>query len=412
MRRALLVILLLAPAATAAEPSPEQVFDKRIKPIFNSPNPSSCVQCHLAGVDLKNYIRPSAKETFLSLRDQGLVDLDKPEKSRILDLIAMGKDEKGAKLIHQQNRTAEYEAFKVWIIASAADPELRNAQKVDGDKLAKPARPNEVIRHERMDRLLTSFENTVWAMRFRCMNCHSEGSIEPKRLAEHGRKLELFKAAGAEATLKALLESKVIDYKEPEKSLLLQKPLNAVKHEGGVKFLAGDQGYKAFRAFLDDVAKIKADKYATAADLPVAPKIQAFGTQVWLKIINTPLEWADKLLTVKVFAWDAKAQKWEAEPLATSDRKVSGSGKLWQHTLTLMTATNSDRAKAWKTAPTLAEGKYKIQVFVDKDDKQAKDWIVEPGVDDDAGHAELESKWTTGYGKMTVLDAALVKKGK
>ena len=48
------------------------MFAARIEPIFKSPDPSSCVQCHLASVDLKNYIRPSSRETFLSLRDQGL----------------------------------------------------------------------------------------------------------------------------------------------------------------------------------------------------------------------------------------------------------------------------------------------------------------------------------------------------
>src|SRR5687767_15837947 len=115
--------LLLAPAADPV--TPEQVFEKRILPIFKSPDPASCIQCHLAGVDLKNYIRPSHRETFLSLRDQGLIDLDKPENSRILALIDMGKNEKGTSLIHEKARKAEYDAFATWVKAGAADPELR-----------------------------------------------------------------------------------------------------------------------------------------------------------------------------------------------------------------------------------------------------------------------------------------------
>ena len=71
--------------------SPAELFDRRIMPIFKSPKPSSCLQCHLAAVDLKNYILPSQEKTFASLRDQGLIDLDKPEKSRILTLIRMGE---------------------------------------------------------------------------------------------------------------------------------------------------------------------------------------------------------------------------------------------------------------------------------------------------------------------------------
>uniref|UniRef100_UPI003569D347 hypothetical protein n=1 Tax=Novipirellula sp. TaxID=2795430 RepID=UPI003569D347 len=67
---AILVATLIAfgTRASAAEPSPASVFEQRIMPIFNSPNPSSCVQCHLSSVDLKDYIRPSSRETFLSLR--------------------------------------------------------------------------------------------------------------------------------------------------------------------------------------------------------------------------------------------------------------------------------------------------------------------------------------------------------
>src|ERR1700685_1152712 len=74
---------------SGGEPSPQQVFEKRILPIFRSSDPSSCVQCHLAGVELKSYILPSHEKTFRSLRDQGLIDLASPEKSKILKLIQM-----------------------------------------------------------------------------------------------------------------------------------------------------------------------------------------------------------------------------------------------------------------------------------------------------------------------------------
>src|SRR5262249_31487825 len=66
--------VLAADVASAAQ----TVFERRILPIFKSPNPSSCTECHLAGVDLKQYILPSHERTFLSLRDQGLVDLENP----------------------------------------------------------------------------------------------------------------------------------------------------------------------------------------------------------------------------------------------------------------------------------------------------------------------------------------------
>ena len=408
MTATLFAALLLAPGVDLA-PTAEEVFEKRIAPIFKSPNPSSCVQCHLAGVDLKNYIRPSSRETFLSLRDQGLIDLEKPEKSRILGLIDMGKDEKGAALIHQKNRTAEYEAFAAWVVACCADKDLRSAPKLKVDDLAKPARPVEVIRHARKDQLLESFENTVWAMRFRCMSCHTEGTAENKKLvAEHSDRVAWFKASGPEATLKYLMESKLIDTKDPEKSLLLRKPLNDVKHGGGVKFLAGDQGYKAYRGFIEDFAKIVGDKYANAADVPKKPAVESFGTDIWFKITNTPPAWADKLVQVRVFAWDSTKKAWEVEPIASTDRKVWGGGKLFQHNLTLQGAAGSDRAKAWKAKPALPEGKYLVRVYLDADGKLAKDWTAELGAADFVGEAEVTSAWPPGYGKMTSLDGGKI----
>jgi hypothetical protein len=406
---AALLLALAQPPQT-----PDQVFAARIEPIFKSPNPSSCVQCHLASVDLKNYIRPSSRETFLSLRDQGLVDLDRPEKSRILALIDMGKQEKGAALIHQKNRAAEYEAFAAWVKACAADPALRSAPKLKPAELARPPKPDEVIRHARKDRLLESFENSVWAMRFRCMSCHIEGTAENRKLVEkHGKQVAWFKAAGPEATLKYLMGSDLIDVKNPEKSLLLLKPLKeGVEHGGGIKFVKGDQGYKAFRRFVEDYAAVVGDRYKTAADLPGREPVEAFGTEAWLKIANTPPAWADKVLTVYVYAWDPAKNAWEAEPIATTDRRVWGGGKLWQHTLTLLAPKGSARAKAWRAAaaPALPRGKYLVKVSVDATGRTEKDWAAELGPADLVGEAEVTSAWPTGYGKMTVIDAAQVRK--
>ncbi len=130
--------------------------------------------------------------------------------------------------------------------------------------------------------MLESFETNVWSMRFRCMNCHTEGTPQNDKLVkEHGERVAWFKKGGPEATMEYLLASKLIDIENPEKSLLLTKPLNEVKHGGGIKFVVGDQGYKAFRAWIEDVAAIKTGKYAKAADLPpkeTGPK--QFGTEI------------------------------------------------------------------------------------------------------------------------------------
>jgi hypothetical protein len=411
-----LAVLSVTAAAHAADPvlTPKQIFERRLVPIFKSPNPSSCTQCHLAGVDLKNYILSSSEKTFLSLRDQGLIDLRKPSDSKILRLINMSPtDRKGADLIVEKTRMAESEAFAEWIKACCADPKLRDAPKLDDSERAGPARPLEVVRHARKDRLLESFERNIWAMRFRCMSCHIEGTADnDKKRAEFGDRVAWFKKAGPEATMNYLIrETKLINVEQPEKSPLLLKPLNEVKHGGGKKFLPGDQGYKAFRAWLEDYAAIVKGRYKDAADLPPSTNQRQFGSDIWLKVNETPPEWGDKLLAVRVYAWDATKRAWEKDPIAFSDRGVWGKGKLWQHNLTLTAARESGRAKAWKTSkPSLPAGRYLIRIFVDKSDRLSRDWKSELGTDDYVGEAEITSRWTEGYGSMTVLDARKVKR--
>src|SRR5438128_6742112 len=123
---AAIVFLPIRTTRAADGDAAKDVFEKRILPIFKSPNPSSCTQCHLASVDLKNYILPSSEKTFVSLRDQGLIDLTNPEKSKILTLIQMGEKDldRGAKLIHAKTRQAEFEAFEAWVKACCSDQTL------------------------------------------------------------------------------------------------------------------------------------------------------------------------------------------------------------------------------------------------------------------------------------------------
>lgn len=407
-RSVLACLALLLGASFARADDPAKVFEDRIVPIFKSPNPSSCAQCHLAAVDLKDYILPSAKDTFLALRDQGLIDLEKPENSKILTFINRGANDKRANLIPAKQRQAEYDAFAAWIKACAADPAMKNAPKTDK---ALNTKPTEVVRHARRDQMLESFEANVWAIRFRCMNCHTEGTPQNDKLRkENGDRVAWFKKDGPAATMDYLLASKLINYEDAEKSLLLTKPLGLVKHGGGIKFVPGDQGYKAMRAWIDDVIAIKRGKYAKAADLPAKEKFKSFGTEIWFKIDKTPEAWGDKLLQADVYAWDAKANAWEKDPIATTDRMVFGKGKVWQHTLTLLAAPGSDRAKAWERKASFPAGRYLVKVYVDAAEKTKKDWTAKLGDAEFAGQIEVQSRWPEGYGAMTVADGGKVKK--
>ena len=401
------------PPATAAE-TPQQLFERRIMPIFKSPNPSSCTECHLAGVDLKNYILPSHEQTFLSLRDQGLVDLKSPRDSKILRLISMQPEKNaGAALISEKVRRAELDAFTEWLVASAKDAKLVSAPPLNAASLARPSAPNEVIRHARKDNVLASFEDNVWAQRFRCIGCHLPGSAENTKLVDkHGEQVNWMQPQGAEATMNYLITNELVSVTAPERSKLLLKPLNEVKHGGGQKMVAGDLGYKAFRAWLEDYANVVNARYAKSADLPkLASSFAAFPTEIWLKLENTPPEWADKLLQTSVYAWDAGAAKWEADPIAVSDRLVFGKGKLWQHTLLLLAPKNSARDREWKQSRAqLPKGRYLVKVHVDYENALARDWRAVLGDAQFAGVAEIESAWPAGYDRMTLVNAARVGK--
>jgi hypothetical protein len=392
--------------ASAAEPTAAEIFEQRIMPIFKSPNPSSCVQCHLTGVDLKDYILPDAERTFRSLRDQKLINLEKPEKSKIIKLIEMGKaDAKAANAVSAKLRKLERDAFLAWITACAADPKLAGAEKLDPKELAKPERPVEVIWHNRKDNVLESFEKNVWAWRFRCMNCHTEGTPQNDKLKkEHGDRVAWVKKAGAAETMDYLMATKLIDTENPEKSLLLTKPLGDVKHGGGIKFVVGDDAYKGFRIWLEDLAAIRKNKYTSAKDLP-PPDIHPlrFGSDIWLKLTDCPPEWGGKLLQTRIYGWDANRKGWEDMPIAVSDRNVNGKDRYWQHNITLLSMKNLDRAKEFRANPVLPEGKYLVKIYVDTEGKLAKDWKAELVEKDLAGQVEIQSAWKAGYGSMTTV---------
>ncbi|WP_197442124.1 hypothetical protein [Thalassoglobus polymorphus] len=74
-------------SSKSKDASSEKIFRQRLLPVFSSPNPSSCTECHLSSVALKDYIRPSAAETFSALLTQGLVNVDDPKTSKILTFI-------------------------------------------------------------------------------------------------------------------------------------------------------------------------------------------------------------------------------------------------------------------------------------------------------------------------------------
>ncbi len=392
-------IALLPLCVATASPSSREVFDRRIAPLFRTPNASSCAECHLGGVDLKDYIAESEEKTFASLRDQGLIDLKSPDGSKILKLIRMSSPK--SPLVTQKTRETEYEAFRDWIRASAADPKLAAVPRLAAGQRRQPPQPDAVIRHGRIDQVLQRFETEVWAQQQRCVGCHAPGTDQNrKNVAQYGDRMNWMVHGDARATLTRLVERKLISAEAPAKSTLLTKPTLEVAHAGGRKMMIGDEGYKAFRRFLEDYAAIVKKGYQTAQQLPAAPRERFLSTEYWLKLENTPAAWGEKLLGVDLYAFDDATGKWSAQRVATSDRQVAGQRNLWQHNLDLVVPAGS----ALKPVD-LSRGRYKVRIHVDRTGALQKDWerdLRQP--EHLAGEVEIAPGWRPGYGGMKVAN--------
>lgn len=212
-----------------------ELFQRRISPIMKSPNASSSSECHLSGVDLKNYIGDSQEETFAALRDAGLIDVERLDESKLLQFIHRTPDTPTP--VGKRVRAEEYKAFQAWIRAAVKDPALI-AAKANDNQLG-PTLPLEVIRHSRKGRVLTSFVENIWSEMGRCVNCHSP-ELNRKKIGRNGHTEEDVDAISwivprnPEATLQKLLDTGNIDLESPDDSQVLTKPTGLVWEQAKV----------------------------------------------------------------------------------------------------------------------------------------------------------------------------------
>ncbi|MEQ9408539.1 MAG: hypothetical protein RIK87_12465 [Fuerstiella sp.] len=459
----LLSCQLILPCAlsAAAEDPPDaalQLFEDRIMPIFRSPRPSSCVQCHLSSVDIKNYILPSHTETFVALREQGLVDVDAPEKSKILTLIRMGdKDaDRTAQRLHEKTRQAEFEAFSSWIKACCQNPELRTLTLTKAATVG-PDKPVEVVRHARKSRVVESFARNIWSQRMRCFPCHTPHELDadnPKHQAmikkqaefvkEFGLKMNIFQQT-PEATLGQLIASSrrripgrypLINLDDPSKSLLILKPTaklpskdddgnfarpsstDPVSHMGGLKIHVNDQSYKSFMTWIQDYANVVGGTYSSVDELPADNWVP---TQRVLRMKDVPEAWGD-LTTVQLFvhARTADDTSWSAEPIAftqsliTPRRMVNGPLFLLRAEAPFTadeSETGADQPDALDAdAFPLQPGRYLVRVCVDARQRLDQDPSLLLGADDFVGAAEITAHWQIGFPKAETFSATDLQK--
>ncbi len=455
-----LALLLVVPASAPAEDksneglSAAELFDARIMPIFRSPNPSSCVQCHLSSVDLKNYILPSHEKTILSLRDQGLVNPDAPEKSKILTLIRMGdKDlDKGAKLIHEKTRRAEYEAFVDWIRACCTDERLLSLPPLSPEDRARPKNPDPVIRHARRSRVVDSFVRNIWSQRMRCFPCHTPHDIDKSnprhqvaiRNMEKFKKqypvevlerLDIFRET-TEATLASLIEKSraakdgerpMLDLKQPEQSLLILKPMSKIpkkradgtfeiprpgdpsSHMGGLKMHKDDQSYKAFVAWIRDYSNVVGNRYASVEDLPAD---NWFATKLVLRLTSAPEGWkVGTPVQLFVHRWNEETESWDDSAVAFTQGTVTPRRIINGMLFRLGPADPRKAAGLDRENARLPRGRYQVRVCVDQQGRLEKDPALLLGKDDYVGQAVIRSaRWREGFRQAETVSASALRR--
>lgn len=391
------VIAVLGLPALAAD-NANDIFERRILPLARADKPSSCAECHAAGVDLAQYIKADALSTFAALRSAGLVSSEQPEKSKLLEFIGRAP-EKGDP-VTAKLRAEELAAFRTWIMAAAKDPSLATAT-VSLEAIG-PTLPAEVIRHARRDRILNSFMENIWIERERCAGCHSPD--KNKRLIEkHGEHISWISPDDPAGTLAIIIENGLINTVNPDKSMILQKPLMEVEHGGHIKFGRGTRTDKQFRRFLQDYAATVTGKYQTTAELPKPTDEVVIATAQHLRMTDIPVELCGKLTRIDLHPWTDSG--WSKRAIASVDGMINPKNGVFQGVVFATLPRTIDLAQEVQTRRQFPGGRYLAKLYVDRDGKAAQNRDYEMGVSDLFGQVEFEGEWPAGYSPPKIIKA-------
>jgi hypothetical protein len=348
--------------------------------------------------------------------------------------------DKGARLIHEKTRKAEYAAFASWITACCNDPKLRNAPSVSTEDRAGPDKPDAVIRHARKSRVVDSFVRNIWSQRMRCFPCHTPHEIDPanpkhksavktqhKLKDQYGETLDIFRET-PEATLAYLIERSrnveanelpLINIEEPLHSLILLKPTSKlpkkigkekfepsssalpVSHMGGLKMHKDDQSYKSFVAWLEDYANVVGDRYASVEDLPIDNWIASGRV---LKLSAAPDSWpVGTPVQLFVHTWNERDEAWEDKPLAFTQGTVTPR-RMVNGALFLFASKDGDSNSLEKQ---LGGGRYLIKAYVDLKQRLEDDPTLLLGEEDFVGQVELKkSRWREGFRSAAMVSGS------
>ena len=411
----MLLAITLAPSTTHGSENTNaaaEIYRARVVPLIESPNRSSCSQCHLRGVELNDFISVDQAKTFSELRTRGWIDVDHPEKSKLLEFIQRGADDLDP--LRKRVQEAEYAALKTWIFAAVSEPNLLNQPvKVDEDlKL-----PLDFIRHARNDQVLARFSEAIWSQLQRCAHCHSPERNQ-QQVKKHGEQMSWIVPQQPGATLALLTERKLIDIDEPDKSELRTKPLLLVKHGGGPKFSIDSLTDQQWRVFLADYAKLVRGGYTPKTPLPQPSLRRSWLSEMQLKLTDLPVEWQGRLLTVSLHGSKANGE-WEEQAIAIGDGPIARKTRVWQAALTIFQPIESKEKSTDWSKPLIAhqvieKGNYQVRVQLGRLVVSEELLPVEKGDASDqpilVATIEVEAPWPPGFQPPKIIKFSELKR--
>ncbi len=257
-------------AEQCAEMDPGELFSKRIAPLLDEERPSSCSQCHLAGIDLGAFVREDPCESLACLEQQALIDLEQPKDSLILTWIERAEPESA--LVTSKVIDEEYEGFLEWIeFGAACSAQVCNDVECSASEETPPCLTGEPDEDEteniaarpmncsdlELERL---FRDTVYAVRGRCSPCHVDVKAPEIEGSPPGWVISKGSCNAASlGTLREVERLGFINTDDPDQSLLLLKPLaeseGGLEHGGGDKFHGSDDpGWTNLNTFIERFA--------------------------------------------------------------------------------------------------------------------------------------------------------------
>jgi hypothetical protein len=146
-------------------------YVRYVEPFVSGAVESSCSQCHMTGIDIGMYTQDTPCQTLACMVDAGVVNLDNPAESELLDLIRKGET---ASSVFDVEKEAE--AFQDWIEWSS------DCHEQACGVLESPCTSGSGAASTGVDplgdcgelNLLASFWDALIIDRKRCNTCHSQ----------------------------------------------------------------------------------------------------------------------------------------------------------------------------------------------------------------------------------------------